>query len=334
MKTIESQFDYISDLCAGYWKSQTLIVAIEFEIFTKLYKSGKSAILLARQIKSDKRATEMLLNALTGLGFLSKKGDMFKNRQISDRFLVKGRPMYQGNRILLSGNLWDNWGKLNRSVKTGGPVAFDNVCDEVDPERRRVFISAMRDFSVLKSKEVAKSVDLSDCKLLLDLGGGPGSFAIEFVKANSGLNAVVFDLEGVTEITNAYINEAKLEKRISTINGECLTDSYGKGLYDVVFVSNLLHMYDEKINLKIVKKCLAALRCAGRIIVHDFLLDNSLTTPGFASLFSLNMLTATHGGRNYSANEITKWLRQVGFGNLQQINLSSDSGLVIGTRNG
>ena len=264
MKTIESQFDYISDLSTGYWKSQTLIVAVEFEIFTKLYKSEKSVISLARQIKADKRATEILLNALTGLGFLSKKGDTFRNRQIADRFLVKGRPMYQGNRVLLSGNLWDNWGKLNRSVETGGPVAFDNVCEEVDPERRRVFISAMRDFSVMKSKEVAKSVDLSGCKLLLDLGGGPGSFAIEFVKANSGLNAVVFDLEGVTEITKEYIDKAKLGKRISTINGECLTASYGKGLYDVVFVSNLMHMYDEKINLKIAKKCLAALRINGK----------------------------------------------------------------------
>ncbi len=332
MKTIKSQFDYISDLSAGYWKSQVLIVAVEFEIFTKLYRSEKSIVSLASQIKAEKRATEMLLNALAGLGFLSKKGDMFKNRQIADRFLVKGRPMYQGNRILLFGNLWDNWGKLNRAVKTGGPVSFDNVGEEVDPARRRVFISAMRDFAVLKSKEVAKSLDLSGCKLLLDLGGGPGSFAIEFVKLNPGLNAVVFDLEGVTEITMEYINEAKLEKRISTINGECLGGSYGKGLYDVVFVSNLMHMYDEKINIKIAKKCLAALKDNGRVVVHDFLLDNSMTAPEFAVLFSLNMLTATHGGRNYSASEITKWLQQVGFENLQRINLSSGSGMIIGTK--
>ena len=332
MKTIESQFDYISDLSTAYWKSQTLIVAIEFEIFTKLYRSEKSAISLARQIKADKRATEMLLNALAGLGFLSKKGNMFKNRQIADRFLVKEQPLYQGNRILLSGNLWNNWEKLNRAVKTGGPVAFDNVGDEVDPERRRIFISAMRDFSVMKSKEAAKCLDLSGCKLLLDLGGGPGSFAIEFVKANPELNAVVFDLEGVTAITNEYINKAKLEKRISTINGECLTDSYGRGQYDVVFVSNLMHMYDEKINFNIAKKCLTALKSNGRIIVHDFLLDNSKTAPEFATMFSLNMLTATHGGRNYSANEITKWLQRAGFVGVQRINLSSDSGMIIGFR--
>lgn len=330
MRSMQAQFDYISDMSLGYWKSQILIVAVELKIFTLLHKKERSAIAIAGLIKRDKRATEMLLNALVGLEFLNKRGEFYKNKPISESFLIEGKPLYQGNRIRLSKNLWDNWTKLGRAIKTGGPVSFINACRKVDPKRRKVFISAMRDFAVLKSKQVAKRLDLSGRKLLLDLGGGPGSYAIEFVKSNPELNAVVFDLKGVTKIANEFISSAKLSKRIKTVSGECVKDSYGQDLYDVIFISNFLHMYDEKINIKIIKKCQKALKSKGIIVIHDFILDTSMTMPPFAAIFSLNMLIGTHGGRNYSGEEMMKWLKVIGFRGLRRISLDADTGMIIG----
>ncbi|MGR3316905.1 MAG: methyltransferase [Candidatus Anammoxibacter sp.] len=327
---MQSQFDYISDLSMGYWKSQVLIVAVEFNIFTLLHKTELSTSAICRQIKTDKRATEMLLNALVGLRLLSKKGDLFRNNSISNMFLVEKQPCYQGDRILLTKNLWDNWTKLGKAIKSGKPVSFFNASKKVDPKKRKVFISAMRDFAVLKSKLVAEKLDLSGRKLLLDLGGGPGSFAIEFVKANPELNAVVFDLNGVTRITKRFISGAKLIKRIKTITGECIKDSYGEALYDVIFISNLIHMYDEKINLRIIKKCKRALKNEGMIVIHDFLLNPSMTESPFAAIFSLNMLVGTHGGRNYSEKEVKGWLNKSGFVRSRKIRVDSDTGMLIG----
>ncbi|MGR3221112.1 MAG: methyltransferase [Candidatus Anammoxibacter sp.] len=326
---MQSQFDYISDLSMGYWKSQVLIVAVEFKIFTLLHKTTLSASDISKQIKADKRATEMLLNALVGLRLLSKKGRLFKNNAISNIFLVEKLPYYQGDRIRLTKNLWDNWTKLGKAIKSGKPVSFINACKKVDPKRRKVFISAMRDFSVLKSKLVAEKLDLSGRELLLDLGGGPGSYAIEFVKSNPKLNAVVYDLNGVTKITKKYISDAKLTKRIKTMEGECVNGSYGKELYDVIFISNLLHMYDENINLGIIRKCKQALKSKGMIVIHDFLLDASMTESPFGAIFSLNMLVGTHGGRNYSDNEIKGWLNKSGFVKARKTMVDADTGMII-----
>lgn len=333
MKTTQSQFDYISEISSGYWKSQVLMVAVGMGIFSLLHcKGGVSALSVSRSIKADRRATVMLLDALVGLKFLSKRGGVYRNSPMSDKFLVAGRPLYQGDRICLSRNLWDNWTLLGRSVKTGRAVAFINAGKKVDQKRRKVFISAMRDFAVLKSRQLAGKLDLADKKLLLDLGGGPGSYAIEFVKANAGLHAVVFDLKGVTKITGRFIRDAGLDGRITTVDGECVGDDYGREAYDVVFVSNLLHMYDEDINRNILVKCKDALQKGGMVVVHDFMLDSSMTHPPFAALFSLNMLTGTHGGRNYSKKEITGWLREAGFRKLKCIDLEPDSSVVMGVK--
>ena len=57
----------------------------------------------------------------------------------------------------------------------------------------------------------------------------------------------------------------------------------------------------------------AILPTGGLFIVRDFFLSPDRTQPPGASLFSLNMLVATRGGRSYSAQECEEWLRKVGF---------------------
>lgn len=330
MKTIQSQFDYITDISLGYWKSQALITAVELGIFTSLREGWKSAASISKLIKTDKRATGMLLDAMVSMKFLEKKGGVFKNSSISGCFLVEGLPFYQGNRIRLAKNLWNNWSNLSCAVQTGKPVAFDSAGKKADTERLNVFISAMRDFAVIKSKQIAKIIDLSGRKRFLDLGGGPGSYAIEFVRVNPELHAEVFDLNDVTKITKRFIKEACLEKRVKIKSGECINDDYGKNEYDVIFVSNLIHMYDSKINKKIIKKCKTALTKNGMIMIHDFMLDSPMTDSPVASLFSLNMLVGTHGGRNYYKSEINEWLKCAGFRKLEVVKLGSDTNIIRG----
>ncbi len=330
MNSKESQFDYISELSLGYWKSQALIVGVELGIFSVIYKKELSSSVISRLIKCDKKATELLLNALTGLGFLKKSGSRFKNSVIANRFLVKGQPLYQGNRIQLAKNLWDNWSKLGLAVKSGKPVAFDKAKKQADPKRLDVFISAMHDFATFKSKLMAEKLDLSGCTTLLDLGGGSASYSIELVKANPGLEAVVFDMEDVIKITKRFINRAGVSKRVRTQAGECLSDHYGEDLYDIVLISNILHMYDHDVNMGIIKKCKRALKENGMVVIHDFMLDSSMTKSLFSAIFSLNMLLGTHGGRNYSFKEYMDWLKSAGFRRLNNSQLDANSVLIIG----
>ena len=103
-------------------------------------------------------------------------------------------------------------------------------------------------------------------------------------------------------------------------------------MYDIVLVSHLLHAYDASENQKILKKCWDSLIKDGIVVIQEFILNPSKTMPLYGTLFSLNMLMGTQGGSSYSAVEMKAWLTKAGFKNLKRLDLSMDSGLIIGSK--
>ena len=316
----------------GFWKSQIAFTAVESGLFTLLSDGERTASEIASQIKTNKRATEMLLNALVALGLLRKANDKFFNTPISNQYLVQGKPFYMGDSIHHMHNMWDNWSKLAKAIKTGKPVAFDGAGKRPDAHRTRDFIAAMQNIAKTKATEVAKRLNLRGYYKVLDLGGGPGTYSIEFARRNPRLNAIVFDLKDVIRLAKRYIKDAGMQDRISTIAGDCLKNDLGATLYDVVLVSNLLHAYDPETNIEILKKCWKSLADNGRVVIHEFVLNRAKTHPQFGTIFSLNMLLGTIGGASYSEQEYRDWLTKAGFKAIKRINLSSDSALLIGVK--
>jgi 2-polyprenyl-3-methyl-5-hydroxy-6-metoxy-1,4-benzoquinol methylase len=324
---------YLNEISYSYWKAQALFVAVEMELFTLLGDKSKSCKTISKRLKSNLRATEMLLNALVSLGLLSKTKGIYKNTASSSRYLVKGNSLYQGDRIHHFHNLWDNWSKLGVAVKTGNPTAYENAKEVVDERRLREFIKAMHNIGMIQAEEVCRKLDLKKCHKLLDLGGGQGTYAVKFVKKNPKMTAVVFDLPDVIKFTKRYIRKSEMKERVMVQAGDCLEDSLGKELYDIVFVSNLLHIYKPVENQRILKKCWDSLKKKGIVAIKEFILNSSKTKPQFGTLFSLNMLIGTNGGSSYTEKDMKGWLRKVGFKNLKKINLSLDSGLITGCKN-
>ena len=121
-----------------------------------------------------------------------------------------------------------------------------------------------------------------------------------------------------------------MKGKVTTNAGDCLKDSFGKELYDIVFVSNLLHIYEPVENRKILRKCWDSLLIEGIVVIQEFVLNSARTQPLFGTLFSLNMLMGTHRGASYSYDEMKEWLKDVGFKNIKRVNLDMDSGLIIG----
>ena len=73
------------------------------------------------------------------------------------------------------------------------------------------FIGAMHYRGVKEAKITAMLLDLSNVNRMLDVGGGSGAFAMEFIKKYPNMSAVVFDLPNVIPITNRYVEQGKDE---------------------------------------------------------------------------------------------------------------------------
>ena len=63
------------EISGSYWRTCTLHAGVKLDVFTAMGDEPKSAEVLAEKLSADKRALAMLLNALTAMGLLEKKGE-------------------------------------------------------------------------------------------------------------------------------------------------------------------------------------------------------------------------------------------------------------------
>jgi len=190
---------------------------------------------------------------------------------------------------------------------------------QAEKNETRNFITAMHNTAMTVAPVISRKIDLSDCKTMIDLGGGAGTYSVFFCTSNSNLKATILDLPGTLKITKELISNSSVADRIKLIEGDFNKEI--KGQYDVAFLSNIIHGEGKQENIALIRRVYNALNSGGKIIIQDFVLDNDKTSPSFPALFSLNMLLFTENGRTYSFQEIEGWLKEAGFCDLTRMDL-------------
>jgi hypothetical protein len=146
------------------------------------------------------------------------------------------------------------------------------------------------------------------------------------------LKATVFDLPTTRPFAEKKIRQFNLSDRITFLNGNYLEDQI-TGKYDVAWLSHILHGEGPEECRLIIQKAVDALETGGLIIVHEFILNNSMDGPLFPALFSLNMLLGTSGGQAYSEEQIADMLKRAGVREIRRLSVQTpnDSGIMLGT---
>jgi predicted O-methyltransferase YrrM len=326
----EEQWDpgKLMKVSGAYWESFPLHVAIDLDVFTRIGKGSLSAEEVASQWRGNARSARMLLDAVAAMGLLQKKADKYSNTEAAKTFLVKTSPGYIGYAVKHHHHLVSSWSKLSRAVTSGKPVR----------KKRRTkaelesFLMAMYHNASNLAPRITQEIDLSQKRHLLDLGGGPGTYAIHFCQANPNLRATVFDLPTTKPFARKTIRRVGLSFRIHFKAGDYLRDTV-RGSYDVAWLSQILHSMGPESCLSVIKKAVSVLEPGGLILVHDFLLNDTHDSPLFPALFALNMLVNTEEGRSYSEGEVKDMLVKAGVRNIRRLPFRgpTDSGILSGT---
>lgn len=303
----------------SFFKSKVLLTATRLDVFNIIGEKGMSAGDIAAKLHSNTEATETFLDAIVSLDLLRKDNCLFYNTEEGREIFIKGKERYIGDIVVLQDIMWDAWGRLNESIISGKPARKPDMFQE-DRGETRNFISAMHNTAMSVAPILSKEIDLSDCKTLIDIGGGAGTYSVYFCQTNHNLEATILDLPGTLEITKELISNSNVAHRINLLEGDFNREI--KGQYDAAFLSNIIHGEGEQENTALIKRVYNALNNDGKIIIQDFILDNDKTSPSFPALFSLNMLLFTENGRSYSFQEIESWLKEAGFQDLTRMNIT------------
>lgn len=305
----------IVDLASAFYGSSVLFSAIENNIFTQIQKLGDSATLqrLAKVTNSDERGLRLLLDACVAIGILAKSDDAYQNTPSGSMALVSGSKMDLSRAILYNRDVFPAWGKLSQLVKNGKPVEAPEIHLGEDPERTRRFVLSMRGRAMAIGQSVVPLLDLAGCKTLLDLAGGPGTYAVLMAGANPELHCTTVDLPAVAAVAAECVAESGMADRVTCLAGDYHTDTYPANTYDAVTIFGALHQESPDSILDILRRAHRALKPTGKLFVLDMMTDASRTQPPFSALFAVNMALTTHNGWVFSDFELKDWMAKAGF---------------------
>ncbi len=306
------EFEDLRLMATGFQPAKLLLVALDAGVFDLLAHGPRTGAEVAQSFGLDSRATEIALNALVGLGLLVKEEDRYRNAEGAGRFLSRGSPEYRGEILRHIHNTWEDWAALAQTWRDGKPEGTRRARQMPStPEGTRHFILGMEDMTRDVAPRLADRLPLAGRSRLLDLGGGPGNYALAFATRWPDLRVVHFDLPATSAIAREFAAGKPGSDRVEFREGDFLSSELGEG-YDFVWASQIIHMLGEAEVQTLLSRVAQTLGPGGVLAIHDHFLDAGGTHPPSASLFGVHMLAVTERGRTFTFEEVEDWLRAAG----------------------
>jgi len=295
----------------AFWEARILMTAAELDVFSLLADAPKTSTQVSRELPSDPRATEALLNALVALGLLVKTEGAFGIKPGFERALSSSAPETVLPVIQHMAQLWNSWGQLTEIVRTG-QVRRSVEALERDEKGVNAFIGAMHTIGLGLAGSVVARLDLSGYRNLIDVGGGSGVYTIAVLRAAPEMRATIFDRPLVINLARQKLAEEGLTDRVAMAEGDFYADVLPGG-HDLALLSAIIHQNGPEQNVELYRKVFDALVPGGAIAIRDFVMSEDHTEPADGASFAINMLVNTPGGSTYSFRDISRDLEAAGF---------------------
>jgi SAM-dependent methyltransferase len=232
----------VDQLMGAYLPSAALHAALELGLFWRLLDGPQSADTIAEGLGIPPDRCEHWLALLAGLGLLDQEGDRYAvsaatmesiiepNDQETWRMLaIEAREGYLAGvdlaqQISHPGSLWEAQGRMTPDyVRQMGE----------DLPRARRFTQMLYELHQPLAHELARTLDLSECRRLMDLGGGSGVISLELLRRYPLLSAVVVDIENVCISGREIADSLPEGERIEYLPLDFLSEELPSG-FDVV----------------------------------------------------------------------------------------------------
>lgn len=302
--------NYLLQLLNGYKISNALLIASEINLFDHI--DGKKTVEdIALCVSADHKALEIILDLFCAVGLVRKTGGIYsldeELRPLLESDSEKSfMPLFKLENYLSETHTAKS--VLKEALICGkGRDLFNENSKENHEE---IYGEAMDHGGRLSSIYVAREfLNIANGRIL-DAGGGAGTYSIQLCRMNKGLEAHIFDKAEMEKACMRNIADNGLKDRIKFFPGDIRYCNFDFE-YDGIILSNVLHLFDEETNRKIIKRLSSVLKESGIIVFHDFFLSDDRTGPLVPSIFTLDWLM--HGAFFHAnAADISDWSAEAG----------------------
>ena len=230
----------IMNLARGFQPACLLAAGAELGMFAALAEEPMTAKMLAQKLQTDLRATTIVADALAALELLKKDGESYcLALGVAEALTPTGKTSVLAMARHLA-NCLRSWAQLAKVTKTGQAAEHVPSIRGAEADTQS-FIEAMNDISGPMADPLVGEIAPADFKHLLDLGAGPGTWTIAFLRNNPQARATIFDRPEVIPIAREHIATAGLEERVSFVGGDFNSDAVLPSGADLAWVSAIVH---------------------------------------------------------------------------------------------
>jgi O-methyltransferase domain len=295
--------------------ARSLQVAQRTGILAALAEGPRDPAELAEHLGLRATGTIRVLDVIATLGHVKERPDgRYEMTSHGRRWLDPRSDTYVGDFLADTYHYWDWYAGLEDLVRDGTHVELHEKAPD-DPYWQS-YIRGQFQMARLSSAEVAKAIPLGEgAESLLDVAGAHGEFSMALCRRHQGLRATIVDLPGSARVGEEIVAGAGMGDRVRHLVGDMFEVDYA-GPHDGALCFNIVHHLSPEQTRALFSRVRAALRPGAPLCVLDLYDSPGGQRANLASILGL-FFHLTSGADTYSTDEVSRWMRESGFGSVE-----------------
>ena len=307
----------LSSIAFSFMASKALFAGLHIDLFTVLADGPMTPEAIAEATEVPVNRVVLLTTALASIGILTWADEKrVMNAGAAENFLSRKSKYDFGDylRYQIDQQMYPFLLQLNAVMR-------DTLSDDAiasyrhwmaDEEQASVYSESQHAGSLGPGRTLARLVDLTGASSLLDVGGGTGAMTISLCKAYPELHSTIIDFPNVAEIGWRFVSEEGLVDRVRYIPGNAVEVAWPGG-HDAILMSYLLSGVPGAGVETLIANAFRALAPGGKLMIHDFMVEEDRRGPALAALWQLQHMAFTPEARSLSVGWLVRKGREIGF---------------------
>lgn len=324
-KIAQNRAKDVFDLCAGFVYAQVLTACVELRLLQTLRERPACLEEIALQTRLSPHAVKRLVAAAVSLGLLSwrsggrvglgSRGAAIAGNSGILEMIAHHRMLYRDLSdpvALLRGEVRDS--ELSRYWAYADADTSSCELVEGDVSHYSALMSASQS---LVAQAIIDAYPFARHRLMLDVGGGDGTFISHVSAASGELKFQHFDLPPVSTLAREKFQRLGLAGRVRLYPGSFLQDALPEGA-DLITLVRIVHDHDDPSVEIILARIRAAIAPRGVLLIAEPMAETAGAEAVGDAYFNFYLM-AMGQGRARTFEELSKFVQRAGFSGVHEV---------------